>query len=52
MKIDIKETVLRVIVLFVGLVIAHLGVTFFLLADLGADPFNVFLHNIGTFHCG
>lgn len=46
MKIDIKETIIRVIILFVGLVIAHLGVTFFLLADLGADPFNVFIQGI------
>lgn len=27
----------------IGLTIAHLGVTLFLLANLGADPFNVFV---------
>lgn len=41
-----KEKVLRVIILFIGLVIAHLGVTLFLLADLGADPFNVFIQGL------
>jgi uncharacterized membrane protein YczE len=36
----------RLLILFVGLTIAHLGVTLFLLADLGADPFNVFVQGI------
>lgn len=45
-KDKIKETVLRLIILFVGLVIAHLGVTLFLLADLGADPFNVLIQGL------
>ncbi len=43
---NIKETILRVIILFVGLVIAHLGVTLFLLADLGSDPFNVLIQGL------
>lgn len=43
-----KELFVRVIILMVGLVIAHLGVTLFLLANLGADPFNVFVQ--GVFH--
>lgn len=41
----------RVVILLIGLAIAHLGVTLFLLADLGCDPFNVFvqgLHKILT----
>ena len=41
---------IRVILLLVGLTIAHLGVTLFLLADLGSDPFNVMiqgLHRLG-----
>lgn len=46
MKRDIKEIVLRVIILLVGLTIAHLGVTLFLLTDLGADPFNVLVQGI------
>ena len=38
MKRTMKETLLRVLILLAGLTIAHLGVTLFLLADLGADP--------------
>lgn len=41
-----KELFVRVIILLIGLVIAHLGVTLFLLADLGADPFNVLIQGI------
>lgn len=41
-----KEKLVRVVILMVGLVIAHLGVTLFLLADLGSDPFNVFVQGI------
>ena len=41
-----KNYIKRVIILFVGLAIAHLGVTLFLLADLGADPFNVFVQGL------
>lgn len=36
----------RVIMLLVGLTIAHLGVTLFLQADLGADPFNVLIQGL------
>lgn len=46
MKRSLKETIIRVIILFVGLIIAHLGVTLFLLADLGSDPFNVLVQGI------
>lgn len=45
-KRSIKEILIRVIILFVGLTIAHLGVTLFLLADLGADPFNVLIQGL------
>lgn len=41
-----KEILLRVLILLVGLTIAHLGVTLFLLANLGADPFNVLVQGI------
>lgn len=37
---------LRIAILFVGLVIAHLGVSLFLLADLGSDPFNVMIQGL------
>lgn len=46
MKQNIKEMIFRVVILLVGLTIAHLGVTLFLLADLGADPFNVLVQGI------
>ena len=46
MKFNAKELLLRVIILMVGLTIAHLGVTLFILADLGSDPFNVLVQGI------
>ena len=45
-KRSLREILLRVIILFIGLTIAHLGVTLFLLADLGADPFNVLIQGL------
>jgi len=45
-KIAVKELIIRVIILMVGLCIAHLGVTLFLLADLGSDPFNVLIQGL------
>lgn len=39
----------RVILLLIGLTIAHLGVTLFLLSDLGSDPFNVLIQ--GLYRC-
>ncbi|MBO4808990.1 MAG: hypothetical protein J5537_08090 [Lachnospiraceae bacterium] len=45
-KRGIKEWIVRSIILVIGLIIAHLGVTLFLLSDLGADPFNVFVQGI------
>lgn len=44
-----KEILLRVVILLVGLTIAHLGVTLFLLANLGADPFNVLVQGLFRF---
>ena len=41
-----RETLLRLAILFVGLTVAHLGVTLFLLADMGADPFNVLIQGL------
>lgn len=41
-----KIFLLRVVILLVGLTIAHLGVTLFLLADLGSDPFNVLIQGL------
>lgn len=41
-----KQTILRLLILFAGLVVAHLGVSLFLLADLGSDPFNVMIQGL------
>lgn len=41
--------ILRVVLLLVGLTIAHLGVTLFLQADLGSDPFNVLIQGLFRF---
>lgn len=46
MKFSLKKTLMQIVILFLGLTIAHLGVTLFLLADLGADPFNVLVQGI------
>ena len=46
MKRSIREWGIRVLVLLLGLTIAHLGVTLFLLSDLGADPFNVLVQGL------
>lgn len=40
------DKIIRCIILLVGLVIAHFGVTLYLLVDLGADPFNVLVQGI------
>lgn len=45
-KRSIKEIIIRVVILLVGLCIAHLGVTLFILADLGSDPYNVLIQGI------
>ena len=39
----------RVALLLLGLTIAHLGVTLFLQADLGSDPFNVLIQGLHRF---
>ena len=36
----------RVLLLLAGLTVAHLGVTLFLQADLGSDPFNVLIQGL------
>ena len=50
MSYNVKERIIRVIILLVGLMIAHFGVTLFLLSELGSDPFNVFIQ--GLFRTG
>ncbi len=55
-KRSFKEWIIRAFILMIGLTIAHLGVTLFLLSDLGADPFNVFVQglyrNVDSFSTG
>lgn len=46
MKRSLRETLVRVAVLMGGLVIAHLGVTLFMLTRLGNDPFNVLIEGL------
>ena len=45
-KRGIKEWIIRSVILVIGLIIAHFGVTLFLLSNLGADPFNVFVQGL------
>ena len=46
MKRSAGEWAVRIGILLVGLVIAHFGVSLFLLSDLGSDPFNVFVQGL------
>ncbi len=46
MKRTATEWGIRIAILMVGLTVAHLGVTLFLLSDLGSDPFNVFVQGV------
>ena len=46
---DLRIWTKRVVLLLIGLTIAHLGVTLFLLADLGSDPFNVLIQGLFRF---
>ena len=48
-KQTLRIWTVRVIELLVGLTIAHLGVTLFLQADLGSDPFNVLIQGLYRF---
>jgi len=48
-KIDFRGWTVRVLLLLLGLTIAHLGVTLFLQADMGSDPFNVLIQGLYRF---
>ncbi len=43
---SLLQRLARVFILLIGLTIAHLGVTLFLQANLGADPFNVLIQGL------
>lgn len=45
-KLNLSEYIKRLLILVLGLTIAHLGVTLFLLSNLGSDPFNVLIQGI------
>lgn len=44
----LSEYIKRLLILVIGLTIAHLGVTLFLLSNLGSDPFNVLIQGIAN----
>ena len=41
-----KVWTIRILFLLIGLIIAHFGVTLFLLTELGSDPFNVLIQGL------
>ena len=45
-RTDLREMMVRIALLLMGLCIAHLGVTLFLQCDLGSDPFNVLIQGL------
>ncbi len=47
-KENLTEYIKRILILILGLTIAHLGVTLFLLSNLGSDPFNVLIQGIAN----
>lgn len=47
-KRNFSEYIRRLLILILGLTIAHLGVTLFLLSNLGSDPFNVLIQGIAN----
>ncbi len=47
-KRNLSEYIKRLLILVLGLTIAHLGVTLFLLSNLGSDPFNVLIQGIAN----
>lgn len=48
MKRDIKEWVIRIILLVLGLIVAHLGVTLFVVSELGSDTFTIFVQGMAN----
>ena len=46
MKRSGREWLIRIVILMIGLTVAHLGVTLFLLTNLGSDPFNVLIQGL------
>ena len=42
----IKKWIIKIVVLMIGLTIAHLGCTLFILSNLGNDPYNVLIQGL------
>lgn len=57
-KRNLKNWIIALSILLLGLIIAHLGISLFLLSELGTDTFTVFIQglartfnlSVGTFH--
>ncbi len=47
-KRSLKQWIQGLILLFVGLTIAHLGVSLFLISELGTDPFTILIQGIAS----
>lgn len=47
MKRSVKETIIRLVLLVIGLTVAQIGITFFVLVELGSDPFTTMCQGIG-----
>lgn len=45
-NVTIKYYLFRLFILIIGLIIAHLGVTLFLITELGSDPYNVLIQGL------
>lgn len=48
MKRSVKEWVVRIVLLLIGLTIAHLGVTLFVVSELGADTYTIFVQGLAN----
>lgn len=46
MKRSVKEIILRLLIMTVGLFIANSGISMFIASELGSDPFNVFVQGL------
>ena len=46
MKRSVKEVILRLLIMTVGLFIANSGISMFIASELGSDPFNVFVQGL------
>ncbi len=45
---SLKSWIVRILILIVGLFVAHLGVTLFVLAEMGTDTFTIFVQGVAN----